>query len=411
MSKTKSRSTPVNKVGCVNRTNSGFANEIYSVQSSDFAFEQARQQPLPSSHAAGVVANAIVINHYGDASHSHAEFDQRFLARYESSQSLASIYEAAYKEFLICQFKAIKRDLPPGIQTIIVHASSKEPDQRDNQRLNWFQEVSDRRPLFRGRLYSQSGAKLEEQKCDTPPEDTAKDTSANLKQRYDAILHWLLENKPAASQYVLHELANSTGAWRDALVHAAMDTWFDARGDQEKLVGLLLEIADTRRQETDASSASVTRTAILRAGSLMGSSQLDRFLPFFGQSKTILATLIAMQRIVTNDPPQVEQSSSKLLDELRDLTRRYSDPQVHERGKIGAALMNAMTLLAILDVERFLEAVDDMARLNKPWLLEHLLRDLKAIQQSPKWQTLTGSQMKAGVYLVRAMEIVNQAVG
>ena len=188
-----------------------------------------------------------------------------------------------------------------------------------------------------------------------------------------------------------------------------MDTWFGEAPQQIQLVDRLLEIADVRRVDTDASSASVTRTAILRAGSLMKSSELGRFMPFLDHSKTILATLITMQRIVTNDPPEAGKTGTKLVTKLADLAQQYADPQVHERGKIGASLINAMNLLAVLNLEQFGIAFANMAKLNKPWLFEHLLKELEAIQQNPKWQSLSDTQIKTGENLVRAMEVVDQA--
>lgn len=286
------------------------------------------------------------------------------------------------------------------IEAPVIRLATSGNEERPKKPLEWASQVY----IKSLKSLRDSGLHMiEADGVEATPSDIATNNHLGSKIRFDALLEWLLEDKTHASDYVLQELDQATDSWRDGLVHAALDTYYDSDADRDRLADLLLTIAAERRQDTDASAASVTRAAILRAGSLLDSSEINRLRPFLSESKSNLVALVAMLRIVSNDPPKAF-NHDELIQDLRNTVSRYSDPVTYRRGDIDAALFNALELLAIYSPEVFGESLDDLARLNKSYLFEQLHEELVEIQNS--WQDVM--YLEAGQNLVQAIERVHQ---
>ena len=289
---------------------------------------------------------------------------------------------------------------PRSIEAPVIRLATSGNDERPKKPLEWAKKVYVKSLA----AWRDSAAHMISVEGDeATPRDVATKNHLGSKVRFDALLEWLVENKTLASDYVLQELGQATDSWRDGLVHAALDTHYDSNADRDRLANLLLTIASERRQDTDASADSVTRAAILRAGSLLDSSEISRLRPFLSESKSNLVALVAMLRIVSNDPPRTFDHD-ELIRDLRNTVSRYSDPVTYRRGDIDAALFNALELLAIYSPESFNDSLDDLVRLNKPYLFEQLNEELVEIQNS--WRDVMDSE--AGQNLVQAIERVHQ---
>ena len=294
----------------------------------------------------------------------------------------------------------VRAELPRIVEAPMLKLSSLPNEDRAKKPLEWAEKVYTKSwKTLRDSVVHLIEAKGHENSF----KDIATNGHTGSKARFDALLDWLLEEKAEASAYVLHELSQATDSWLDALVHASLDTFFDSERDRGQMADLLLKIAAERRQDNDASAASVTRVAILRAGSLLDSAEINRLRPFLSESKSNLVALVAMLRIVSNDPPE-EFNHDELIQDLRNTVLRYSDPVTYRRGDIDAALFNALELLAIYSPEGFNESLDDFERLNKPYLLEQLREELVELQSN--WQAATDSI--AGQNLVQAIKRVHQ---
>ena len=391
--------------GRVCRIHSGFAKEAYQMPVGGFTCEQSRLPVNLTAHVGKVVAGVMVIGAGGAADYVLPGIENVTQIAIYGQRHGDRTMGAPFQDLMRVRNRIQVTDLPQGIVHGAASFSSNDP--KPTRPLNWICEVYDPNELVRERLYGKSNASpLHSQ---VSPSAIAQDALLKPKQRYKALLEWLLIDKAVASQFVLAELTSANNEWRDALVHAAMDTWFDNRQQQLDLAGQLLTIAEARGTETDPSSASVTRNAILRAGSLLSSDDLDRLRPFLSRSKTTLATLVAMLRIVANDPASINAKENKLISALTDIVSQYSSPLIHRRGEIGASLKNAMSLLAILAPDKFVAGIDEVKRLNKPHLFKRLRQDLLELKSHPKWQSHSNST--AGRNLVRAIEAINQQIG
>lgn len=391
--------------------NSGFANEVYRPQSGSGETIDSISKNCSAQVDCSDDFRILVFNAIADDSRRH-QFDvhQRdLIAALLASQRISHLSNAAQLmaalKILNSQHLKQKKSFAPSW---FGWCANQELEKRMRIPLDWIRKVYGSRTLSQSHLSGSPAeeAALFEVATEWNCEAIARDANAGMKMRFDALLDWLRVDKTAASNYILSELPDATDGWRDVLVHASMDTWFDDAEDQQRLVAYLIEIAADRRYDMDASSPSVTRTAILRAGSLLGSSEIDRLQPFLSESKTMLAALVAMLRIVTNDPPSNCHVTMTLITELRTIISRFSDPLVHRRGEIDASLFNSLNLVAVYSPADFSESLKDLARLKKPFLFKSLSKELNELKNGSRWIEATNTE--AGNNLVRAIEAVDQ---
>ena len=228
----------------------------------------------------------------------------------------------------------------------------------------------------------------------TAPEDCwsqVGDSELPPSDRVQALQECLVADNSRAVDIIVDELCRDdvSDEWRNAIIFAAENVYFEHPAQQAKVRSRLRELALELREISQAGTDHVVWSAMRRFSSLMPPEEANDLVEFLDRKGVVDTRMVALQcvaRVFHAGPPSDIATLEPLTQRVAEYAQKFLDPDVFAGGENSSIARNAVLALASLGSPKLQDCAARVNALGRRWLSIQVPRQLEELLDSWKVQ-------------------------